>query len=230
MSRGPRRGSGALGRRRLGTLRPPVDRPRLLRRALELSALSVGFSGLVGILAVVVGLTSGRLALLGFGFDSAIDSVASIVLFWRFVIERTHPHHAERAEAIAEVIVSAVLVVLAAYLAYGSITALASGAHPASSELGIAISIVSLVVLPPIALAKRRVAAALGSGALRGDSILTGIAAILALVSLLAFLLTEAFGIAGADAIGGLGVAVVLAREGLAAFVPEGWSVRRARH
>ncbi|HEX7949742.1 MAG TPA: cation transporter [Candidatus Limnocylindrales bacterium] len=206
-----------------------MDRARLLRRALGLSALSVGFSGLIGITAVVVGLTSGRLALLGFGFDSAVDSVASIVLFWRFVIERTHPHHAERAESIAEVLVSAVLVVLAAYLAYGALTALASGTHPASTEVGIAISVVSLIVLPPIALAKRRVAAALGSGALRGDSILTGIAAVLALVSLLGFVLTEAFGIAGADAAGALVIAVVLVREGLATFVPARWEVRRPR-
>lgn len=203
-----------------------MDRDRLLRRALELSALSVGCSGVVGIVAVVAGLTSGRLALLGFGFDAAIDSVASVVLFWRFVIERTHPHHAERAESVAEVLVSAVLVVLAAYLAYGAITALASGAHPAASEVGIAISIVSLIVLPPISLAKRRVATALGSGALRADSVLTGIAAILALVSLLGFVLTEAFGLAGADAVGGLVVAAVLGREGLAAFVPESWEAR----
>lgn len=199
---------------------PAVDRHRLLRRALELSALSVGFSGVVGILAVVVGLASGRLALLGFGFDAAIDSIASVVLFWRFVIERTHPHHAERAEAVAEATVSAVLVALSIYLAYGAIQALASGAHPATTEVGIAISLVSLVVLPPIALAKRRVAIALRSGALRGDSILTGIAAVLALVSLLGFVLTEALGFAGADAIGGLVIAGFLAREGIGTFVP----------
>jgi divalent metal cation (Fe/Co/Zn/Cd) transporter len=211
-----------------GTLAARVDRHRLLRRALELSALSVGFSGVAGILAVVVGLTSGRLALLGFGFDAAIDAVASVVLFWRFVIERTHPHHAERAESIAEVVVSAVLVVLAAYLAYGAVMALASGAHPAATEVGIAISVVSLFVLPALALAKRRVAAALGSGALRGDSTLTALAAALAAVSLIGFVLTEVFGIHGGDAIGGLVVSAVLLREGLVAFVPEGWQFRRS--
>jgi divalent metal cation (Fe/Co/Zn/Cd) transporter len=206
-----------------------VDRHRLLRRALELSALSVGFSGLVGIVAVAVGLASGRLALLGFGFDSAIDSIASIVLFWRFRIEASQPHHAERAEAIAETVVSVVLIVLGVYLGVSSVQALAGGAHPSTNEVGLGISLLSVVVLPPLALAKRRVARALDSGALRGDSVLTGIAATLALVSLLAFVLTEAFGISGADAMGGLVVAVVLAREGLAAFVPEGWGVGRAR-
>lgn len=195
-----------------------MDRDRLLRRALELSALSVGLSGLFGGLAVAVGLASGRLALLGFGFDAAVDAAASVVLLWRFRIEATHPHHAERAERIAEFVVSAVLVVLSIYLVVGALGALASGAHPAATEVGIAISVCSLLALPPLSLAKRRVAAALASGALRADSILTGIAALLALISLLGFVLTEALGFAAADAVGGLVVAVVLAREGLSAF------------
>lgn len=193
-----------------------MTRDRLLRRALELSAVSVGFSGVVGIVAVAVGLASGRLALLGFGFDSAVDSIASVVLFWRFRIEATHPHHADRAEEIAERVVSLVLLVLAVYLGINAVAALATGAHPERSDVGIAISLVSLAVLPPLAVAKRRVAAALDSGALRADSSLTGLAAVLAAVSLAGFVLTEALGIGGADAVGGLIVAAVMAREGLA--------------
>lgn len=182
--------------------------------------MSVGFSGVVGVVAVVVGLTSARLSLLGFGFDSAVDSIASIVLFWRFRIEATHPHRAERAEVVAERVVSAVLLLLALYLAINAVAALASGSHPATTEVGIGISIVSLVVLPFLAAAKRRVATALESGALRGDSSLTALAAVLAAVSLAGFVLTEAFGLVGADAVGGLVVAAVMAREGLAPFRP----------
>lgn len=195
-----------------------MDREHLLRRALELSALSVVLSGLVGVVAVVVGLASGRLSLLGFGFDATVDSVASVVLLWRFRSETTHPQRAERAERTAELVVSAVLVVLGAYLAIGAIQALLTGAHPATTEVGLAISIVSVLALPPLALAKRRVAAALESRALRVDSTLTGVAALLAMISLAGFVLTEAVGTGGADAIGGLIVAAVLAREGLSAF------------
>lgn len=194
------------------------ERGPLLRRALELSALSVALSGLVGVVAVVAGLTSGRLSLLGFGFDATVDSIASVVLLWRFRIEASQPHRAERAERMAEMVVSAVLVVLAAYLAIGAIEALLTGAHPATTEIGIAISVVSVLALPPLSLAKRRVAAALESRALRADSILTGIAALLALISLAGFILTEALGIGGADAVGGLIVAAILAREGVSAF------------
>jgi divalent metal cation (Fe/Co/Zn/Cd) transporter len=194
------------------------ERGPLLRRALQLSALSIVLSGLAGIFAVIAGLTSGRLSLLGFGFDATVDAIASVVLLWRFRIEAAQPHRAERAERIAELVVSGVLVLLAVYLAIGAIQALASGARPATTEVGIGISVVSVLALPPLSLAKRRVAAALQSRTLRADSILTGIAALLALISLLGFVLTEAFGIAGGDAIGGLIVAAVLAREGLSAF------------
>lgn len=180
--------------------------------------MSVGFSGVVGMVAVVVGAGSGRLALLGFGFDSAVDSIASVVLFWRFRIEATHPHHADRAEAIAERVVSAVLLLLAAYLAISAVQALVAGAHPERTDIGIAISLVSLAVLPPLAVAKHRVAAALDSGALRADSSLTGLAAVLAAISLAGFVLTELVGITGADAVGGLVVAAVMAREGLVPF------------
>jgi divalent metal cation (Fe/Co/Zn/Cd) transporter len=194
------------------------ERGPLLRRALELSALSVALSGVVGLVAVVVGLASSRLALLGFGFDATVDSIASVALLWRFRIEASQPHRAERAERIAELVVSAVLVVLAVYLAIGAFLALMSGARPSTTEVGVGISVVSVLALPPLSLAKRRVAAALGSRALRADSVLTGIAALLALISLAGFVLTEALGIAGADAVGGLIVAAVLAREGMSAF------------
>lgn len=195
-----------------------MTRDQLLRRALQLSALSIALSGMVGIVAVIAGIASDRLSLLGFGFDASIDAVASVVLVWRFRIESTHPHRAERAERIAEVVVSAVLIVLAAYLAFGAVQALVSASHPAASDIGLAISLISVLVLPPLSIAKRRVAAALDSGALRADSILTGIAALLALISLLALALSEMLGVAGADAIGGLIVAAVLAREGTSAF------------
>jgi divalent metal cation (Fe/Co/Zn/Cd) transporter len=196
-----------------------VDREPLLRRAIELSALSIALSGIVGVAAVLIGLVSGRLSLLGFGFDASVDSIASIVLVWRFRIESTHPHRAARAEHLAELVVSGVLVVLALYLAVSGVQALASGAHPSTSVVGIAISIVSVALLPPLSLAKRRVATALDSGALRADSLLTGIAAVIALISLLAYILTETLGIAGADAVGGLIAAAVLAREGLSTIL-----------
>lgn len=194
-----------------------TDRDRLLRRALELSLLSIAVNGAAGGTAVVVGLTSGSLSLLGFGFDAAIDSAASVALVWRFRIEAREPHRAERVERLAEGAVGIVLLVLATYLSINAIRAIATGSHPEASSLGTVLLLVSLAVLPPLARAKYRVAGRLASRALRADSILTGVAAMLALVSLGSVVLARIFGVTWADAVGALIVAVVLAREGLVA-------------
>ncbi len=193
-----------------------MARDELVRRAVGLSVLSIALNGLAGGTAVVAGLASGSLSLLGFGFDAAVDSVASIALVWRFGIEARQPQRAERAEWLAEGVVGVVLLVLATYLALSALQALAAGAQPHATLVGTGLLIFSLAALPPLALAKFRAAAKLGSRALRADSFLTGVAALLALVSLVGLGLSEAFGIGWADAIGALVATVVLAREGLA--------------
>jgi divalent metal cation (Fe/Co/Zn/Cd) transporter len=179
-----------------------------------LSILSIVISAAVGFTGVVVALTSGSLALLGFGVDAAIDSMASVALVWRFRIEGREPHRAERVEKIAESIVGAVLIVLSAYLAISAIRAIAAGSHPEPTLPGTALLIVSLVVLPPLATAKYRVAWQLGSGALRADSILTAIAALLAGIGATSLVLSEVVGLTWADSVGALVVAAVVVREG----------------
>ena len=180
-----------------------------------LSVLSILFSGVVGVIAVGVALTTGALSLLGFGFDAALDAAASVVLVWRFRIERTHPHRAARVEHLAELTIGVVFLTLAGYLAFNAVQALIAHTEPESTIAGIGLLILSLVALPPLALAKNRTAAALQSGALRADSLLTGLAAILALIGLLSLGLTTVFGLASADAVGALIVAAIMAREGL---------------
>ena len=192
-----------------------TERDQLLRRALVLSVLSIVVNGIAGGSAVIVGLTTGSLSLLGFGFDAAIDSAASVALVWRFTIEARQPHRAERVETIAEAIVGAVLLVLAAYLGVSAIRALATNAHPAATSLGTGLLVFSVLALPLLARAKYRVARSLGSGALRADSLLTGIAALLALISLLGVGLSQTLGLHWADAVGALVVTVILVREGV---------------
>jgi divalent metal cation (Fe/Co/Zn/Cd) transporter len=100
-----------------------MDRPSLLRRALALSVISIVLNGVLGGIAVVVGLATDSVSLLGFGLDAAIDSIASIVLVWRFRTEVREPHRAERIERIAERAVGAVLIGVAVYLALSAINA-----------------------------------------------------------------------------------------------------------
>jgi divalent metal cation (Fe/Co/Zn/Cd) transporter len=190
-----------------------------LRRAVWLSGASIGWSAFVGAIAVYAALVSGSLSLLGFGGDAVFDAVVSVALVWRFVVEARQPERAARVERMAEGAVGVALIALAVYLVVASIRSLAERAHPEATVAGIALLVASVVVLPPLAIAKSRVAAALGSRALRADSILTGVAALLAAISLASLAGSSAFGLWWADAVAALIVAAVLAREGWTSVV-----------
>jgi divalent metal cation (Fe/Co/Zn/Cd) transporter len=193
-------------------------RETYLRRAVWLSVASIAWSAVVGTIAVYTALASGSLSLLGFGGDAVLDAVVSVTLVWRFLAESRHPERAARVERIAEGAVGVALIALAVYLVVASARSLALESHPEASAASIALLVASVVVLPPLAIAKSRVAAALGSGALRADSILTGVAALLAAISLVSLAGATAFGLWWADAVAALIVAAVLAREGWASI------------
>jgi divalent metal cation (Fe/Co/Zn/Cd) transporter len=185
-----------------------------LRRAVRLSALSIVWSGFAGALAVYTAAATGSLSLLGFGADAVIDSIASTVLIWRFRVESHQPERTDRVERIAERTVGLALVALALYLTVGSLVALATHAHPETSFASLALVLASAAVLPPLAVAKYRVARSLGSGALRADSILTAIAGLIAAISLASLAALQLVGVWWADGAAALIVAAVVIREG----------------
>lgn len=179
-----------------------------------MSVLSVLWSGAVGSIAVSAALGSGSLSMLGFGVDAVVDAIASVALIWRFFGEARQPSRAARVERIAEAVVGLALLALALYLAIASIRALIEGRSPSATRLAVAILVASVVLLPPIALLKRRIARTLKSGALRADSVLTAVAAVLGGTSLAGLSVSAAFGWWWADAVAALVVATVIAREG----------------
>jgi len=200
------------------TLQPMTPRTTHLRRAVALSVLSIGWSGVAGSLAIYAAVVSGSLSLLGFGVDAVIDAVASAALIWRFTGESRRPEHAHRFERTAERTVGLALMALGLYLAFGSVRSLAAQAHPEATSASVTLLLASAVVLPMLAAAKFRVAARLGSGALRADSVLTAAAALLAFISLASLVASSALGLWWADAVAALIVAVIVAHEGWASL------------
>lgn len=195
-------------------------RPTDLRTAIQLSLVSVAWGGLAGVAALVLAYDTGSLSLLGFGVDAIIDSFASVTLIWRFSIEGRAPGRADRVEHAAERIVGGVLIAAALSLAVGAVRSLVAHVEVATTIGAIVLLCASVVVLPPLAIAKRRVAARLGSGALRADSLLTAAAGVLAAVGLTSLLLASVAHVWWADAIGALVIAALLAREGVASARP----------
>jgi divalent metal cation (Fe/Co/Zn/Cd) transporter len=191
-----------------------ATRARHVRQALWLSTFSVAWSGIVGSIAVYVALASGALSLLGFGVDAVIDAAASVTLIWRFTVETGQPDRAARVERSAERAIGVALTALATYLIAGSARSLAAQSHPEGSVASVALLAASVVALPALAGAKYLVAGRLASGALRADSVLTGVAALLAAISLGSLAASGTLGLWWADAIAALIVAVILLREG----------------
>jgi divalent metal cation (Fe/Co/Zn/Cd) transporter len=198
-----------------------TERARDVARARTLSIASVAWGGGVAIAAINAGLESGSVSLIGFGADSAIDAIASIALVWRFHVERRDPGRALPGGHAAERAVGAVLVVAAVGLLLGAGRAVLTqtGSHPGISQ--IVLLLVSLVVLPPLAIAKRRVARDLDSKALANDALLTAAAGLLAFVALIAAILSQSGELWWADAVGSFVIAAILLREGAASV---GWS------
>lgn len=194
-------------------MRAITDRPELLSRALYLSLASVCVGALIGTLSVAVGIVEASVGVLGTGLGLLADLAGSVVLVWRFRAERRHPVHAEHAERRAGAVVVIALGLVAVVVAADAIRALVEHEAPGGSPLSLVAAGIALLVLPPLALAKRRTAAGLGSHALRGDSSITAIAAATAFIALVGLALFHAFGWWWADRVAALIVATIAASE-----------------
>src|SRR5436190_20439077 len=111
-------------------------RARLVGRAKLLSWLSLGWMTLEGVVAITAGLVAGSVALVGFGIDSAIEGLASVIVIWRFTGDRVHSEAAERR---AQQLVAISFFLLAPYIAQDAIRTLVAADHPESSIVGIAL-------------------------------------------------------------------------------------------
>jgi cation diffusion facilitator family transporter len=191
-----------------------TERHDLLRRALRLGWFTVAWNVAEGVVAIVAAWVAGSRALLGFGFDSGVESLSGAVLIWRLRAERRDPDRAERVERRAVRLIGCTFFVLAAVVGVEAVRSLATEAEPESSPVGIALTIVSLVVMPWLAMRKRRVAVAMGSRAVEADSAQTMACVYLSVVVLVGLVLNAAAGWWWADPVAALLVVGLLAREG----------------
>src|SRR5262249_3203917 len=109
------------------------------------------------------------ISLVGFGIDSFVEVTSGSALLWRMLVD-ADVHLRERNERRALRIVGVCFVLLAIYIAYESGTDLWSGKAPDRSLPGILLACVSLIVMPLLSRAKRKVGRALGSAAMHADA------------------------------------------------------------
>jgi divalent metal cation (Fe/Co/Zn/Cd) transporter len=175
-----------------------------------------------GGIAILAGVLAGSIALIGFGLDSAIEGFASAIIVWRFT---GHRIFSEAAETRAQKLVAIQFFLLAPYVGFESVKALASAAHPDVSWLGIALSASSVVVMPYLGIAKQRLAEQLGSPATKGEGRQNMLCAYLAGALLLGLLGNALVGAWWLDPVVGLLIAALAVKEGLEAWRGEGCCV-----
>lgn len=192
---------------------------RAARRARFLSWLSLAWMGAEGSIAIVAGLLAGSIALVGFGIDSAIEGVASLVIVWRFTGARLLSHAAEER---AQKLVAVQFFLLAPYVTAEAIHKLVTAEQPETSWLGIGLVASSVVGMPFLGIAKRRLADRLGSVATRGEGTQNLLCAYLAAAVLVGLLGNALFGLWWLDPVAALVVAAVALREGVESWKGEG--------
>ena len=188
-----------------------ADWLRDARRARLLSWLSLAWMGAEGAIALVAGVLAGSIALIGFGLDSFVEGLASLVVVWRFSGARLHSDEAERR---AQKLVAVQFFLLAPYVTLEAVRHLATGAHADTSWLGIALVTSSLIGMPLLGIAKRRLAHRLGSPATRGEGTQNLLCAYLAAAVLVGLLGNALFGLWWLDPAAALVIAAVALREG----------------
>jgi divalent metal cation (Fe/Co/Zn/Cd) transporter len=171
-----------------------------------------------GVIAVVAGITAGSIALIGFGIDSAIEGIASVIIIWRFWGARALSHEAERR---AQKLVAVSFFLLAPYLAFESVRALVTVHEAQTSWLGIGLTIASAALMPLFAIAKRRVGADLGSAATAAEGTQNMLCAYLSLAVLAGLIGNTLYGAWWLDPLAGLFIAYVAVREGREAWEGE---------
>ena len=189
---------------------PPVE--QLRRRAVLLAWATVGWNVVEAVVAIVAGSAAGSVALISFGLDSTIEVGSALVIIWQFAgLDEEREQRALRLIAVS-------FFALGGYVALQAGYDLVTGAEPETSRIGIALAAASLVVMPMLAVAKRRTGSQLGSATVSADSQQTALCAYLSLVLLVGLTLNATVGWWWADPVAGLVIAALAVREGREAW------------
>jgi divalent metal cation (Fe/Co/Zn/Cd) transporter len=191
---------------------PGRVRQAAVRRARLLNRVTIGWNVVEGVVAVTAGLLAGSVSLVGFGLDSGIEVSASVILAWRLWQERGGGCMAE-SDRRATRGIAVCFAVLAAYVWTEAGRDLLDGARPEASAVGIAMAGLSLLVMPWLARAKRRLAPALGSRAAVSEADQTRLCAMLSAVVLIGLGLNAVFGWWWSDPVAGLVIGALAAAE-----------------
>lgn len=179
-------------------------------RIIRIQALTLVWMSAEAVVSLGAARAARSPALLGFGGDSAVELLSSVVVLWRFY----SPSRGELVERQAARIAGALLFVLAAFVALASVLKLLGHVEARSSPIGIVMLILAAAVMPWLAKQKRRLSAATGSAALRADAAESTVCAYMALIALAGLVINAIWKGSWADPVAALVLLPLILREG----------------
>lgn len=195
---------------------------QLTRRGLRLAQLTVAYNVVEGAVAVTAGLLAGLVSVVGFGIDSAIESISAVLVGLRLAARLRHGEADEAKERRALRLVAVTFFVLAAYVTVEGLRSLLDGEAPGTSPVSLVLLATSVVVMPLLAAAKKRIGMALGGDPLiLADAAETRICVLLSVSTLLGVGLYQLTGAAWLDPVAGFVIAAFAVHEGREAWAGE---------
>ena len=199
-----------------------AETERLTRRGLRLAQLTVAYNVVEGAVAITVGLLAGLVSLVGFGLDSGIESAAAVLVGLRLAarLRNGEPDEAKERRTLKAVAVT--FFVLAAYVVFEGVRSLIGGEDPDTSIVGLVLLAASVVIMPVLAAAKKKVAMQLGGDPLiLADAAETRICVLLSISTLVGLGLYAVTGAAWLDPVAGFVIAAFAIHEGREAWEGE---------
>lgn len=183
-------------------------------RAVWLAWATIAWNVVEAGVSIWAGLQAGSTALLGFGIDAVIETMSATVVLWQL----WDPDLADARERRALRLIGASFFLLTAWIVVESVRDLVTATAPATSTVGIVITSLSLVVMPVLAMTKRRVGREMHSQVVLADAQETLLCTWLSAIVLAGLALNAAFGWWWADPVAALGVAWLALGEGREAW------------
>src|SRR6266849_1884001 len=190
-----------------------LNRQVLAQRGKRLEYFTIAWNSLEGLVAVIAGAIAGSISLVGFGIDSFIEVASGTTLLWRMTVDADAKSR-EGNERLSLRIVGLCFIVLAAYVAYESVSDLISKKASEHSIPGIILACVSLFVMPILSRAKKEVGRDLGSAAMNADAKQTDFCVYFSAILLGGLVLNAALGWWWADPTAALIMIHIIAKEG----------------
>lgn len=191
-----------------------ANRTTFIKRGRTLEYLTVGWNLVEAIVSIGAGVLAGSTSLVGFGVDAIVECASASSLLWRLQTGK----RGEEREKLALKLVGVSFLLLAVYVAVEAAKSLILREAAETSYAGIVIAALSLIVMPLLARAKRRVADNLQSRAMRADSRQSDLCAYLSAILLIGLGLNALFGWWWADSVAALLMTPIIACEGFAAL------------